>query len=493
MKRLLEEAERIIGLNSVSQNGDEELCNYLSSIMQDSGLKVSQQLITHSIEGISKRQFNVLGVLGDPLVDRKIRKGLLLLTHLDTAGPGITQNWTQTEQNPFALHQSGEMIFGLGVADAKLDFLCKLYAVQRMRDKKLKQPVYLVGSSAQQLGMLGSKYLIQSYALNPRYVLVSAPTQLKLAVSHKSEMVYRTSIGFQMTERDAKGFNRRVNLFCSGKAGHSAYADSGVNALLKAIEFLQTTVSHGFDIQMTRIEGGETAHQVPDRARAEFYLTSHQFEDFKRFFKEMTQAEAPISAFRLELGGLGEAGISFFPTQILSCISDLVGFFKELLGELEKSWNEEFDPPTSTISLGKVTQGNRMVDLCFDIRLLPWISAEEVEKKIQLGIAKVGAKYPALNIKGFREQTNPGLEVPHDHEFVQLCQKAMEETGIRPELEKTSICTEAGLFSQRGFTALAFGPGQARGNIYGPDERNQMQQLQQAVSFYERMIEKVCL
>jgi acetylornithine deacetylase/succinyl-diaminopimelate desuccinylase-like protein len=58
---------------------------------------------------------------------------------------------------------------------------------------------------------------------------------------------------------------------------------------------------------------------------------------------------------------------------------------------------------------------------------------------------------------------------------------------------KISLCTEAGLFYQKGFPALAFGPGVARGNVHGPNEHNLMPQLQQAVSFYERMIEKVCL
>jgi len=57
MKRFLEEADRIIGLNSISQNGDEELSNHLASVMTDIGLKVNVQQVMHSIEGISKRQF----------------------------------------------------------------------------------------------------------------------------------------------------------------------------------------------------------------------------------------------------------------------------------------------------------------------------------------------------------------------------------------------------------------------------------------------------
>ena len=102
MKRFLEEAKRMIRINSVSVNGNEEIANYAAALMQDRGLKTQIQHVTHSNEDISKRQFNVIGIMGDPLSDRKIRKGLLLNTHLDTVSPGIVQNWTETGGDPFA-------------------------------------------------------------------------------------------------------------------------------------------------------------------------------------------------------------------------------------------------------------------------------------------------------------------------------------------------------------------------------------------------------
>src|SRR5688572_22695929 len=96
-KRLIDEAKKIIKINSVSSNGNEEIMNYLLTLMQDRGLKTQVQHVMHSNEDLSKRQFNVIGILGDPLVDRKIRKGLLLNTHLDTVSPGVLTNWTETQ------------------------------------------------------------------------------------------------------------------------------------------------------------------------------------------------------------------------------------------------------------------------------------------------------------------------------------------------------------------------------------------------------------
>ena len=109
--------------------------------------------MTHSLEGVSKRQFNVIGILGDPLVDRKIRKGLLLNTHLDTVSPGRPENWTETGGDPYSAMITENRIYGLGSADVKLDFLCKLHAVTRFRERKLKQPVYLVGTCGEEVGM----------------------------------------------------------------------------------------------------------------------------------------------------------------------------------------------------------------------------------------------------------------------------------------------------------------------------------------------------
>src|SRR3954467_3387073 len=130
MNRFVEEATRLIRINSVSARGDEELANYVPSLLQDRGLKTQLQQVTHSIEGVSKHQFNVIGILGDPLVDRKTRKGLMLNTHIDTVGPGIKSYWTETGNDPFKATIRDGKIFGLGTADVKLDFLCKLKACE---------------------------------------------------------------------------------------------------------------------------------------------------------------------------------------------------------------------------------------------------------------------------------------------------------------------------------------------------------------------------
>lgn len=493
MKQLIEDAKRMIRINSVTQDGNEELSGFVGALLQDRGLKTQLQQVTHSLENVSKRQFNVVGILGDPLVDRKTRKGLLLLSHLDTCNPGIRENWTETAGDPYAASVKEGKIFGLGTADAKLDFLCKLKAVEKFRERKLKMPVYLVGTCGEEIGMFGARYLIKSMALNPKYVLVGAPTELRLGYSHKGLNLFRVSIGHQMVERDARGFNRRVDLHAKGRSAHSSHPGVGVNAILEAIDLIQEAVDSGFELRFTRIEGGDASNKVPDRAFAEFYMTSHQFEDFKRFFRDKASRKGGDKTFQVELGGLGDTGVRFLPDPIFPCLSEIVGAFRRIASEFEKQADPSFDPPFSTVNFGMLKPRLGGIDLLFDIRLLPEMPPEATEKRVMEEIAAISAKFPSLNLSCGRDRSNPVLKMSPDHEFVKLCQDALGDAGVKPVLERRSPSSEAAQYFHAGYEAVMFGPGIARANSHSPNEYNSLDQMEKAIGFYEKLIERVCL
>lgn len=493
MRRFLDEAKRMIRTNSVSVNGNEELANYVASLMQDRGLKTQLQHVTHSNEAISKRQFNVIGIIGDPLVDRKIKKGILLNTHLDTVSPGIIENWTETGGDPFAATVKDGRIFGLGSADVKLDFLCKLHAVEKFRERKLKNPIYLVGTCGEEIGMFGAKYLIKSLALNPKYVLVGEPSDLKVVYAHKCLNLYRVSIGYQLIERDARGFNRRIDLHSFGKSAHSSYPHLGSNAILGAVDFLHRAMDQGFEMRFTRLDGGDTVNKVPDHSMIQFYLTSHQFEDFKRFFRDLVRSEGKEKAFRVELGGVGEAGVRFLPDPVFPCLTEIVDFFKKTSAELEKFRDDTYDPSYSTVNFGQLKQKLGGMDLHFDMRLLPEISPKEMEQKIKSGIQEIANKYPNLNISSNLERMNPSLNMNQGDQLIEICRDSMKSVGIEPVFSKKATSTEAAQYFQAGYQAVVFGPGTSQGNSHSPNEFNRLEDIEKAIAFYEKVIERVCL
>lgn len=496
MRQLIEEAKRVISIPSVTADGNEELANYVSTLMRARGLKVQLQQVGHSMDGVSKRQFNVLGVFGDPLVDKKTRKGLLLLTHLDTVGPGRRENWTETGGDAFAPAVKDGRIYGLGAVDIKLDFLAKLRAIEKFREQKLKMPIYLVGSCGAELGMFGAKYLIKSMALNPKFVAVGEPSELKVVYSHKAYSIFRVSIGYSRVSKDAKGFNRRVLLKAFGRSAHGAYPEQGVNAILRLLEFIRAATEAGFDARLTRCSGGDMVNKVPDQAEAEFFVTSHQLEDFKRFFADYCRDSSLTDAFVAEFGGLGESGVQFLPEQVFQALCDSVGLFGQFSAELAESADASFDPPHSTINFGQLREGPNVMELLFDLRLIPGVAPDQVESRITSAFQRLSAHYPGLNLSVVRDRMNPGLEMSLEHELMRICRAAVVESGLSDAehgFSKMATSTEAAQYFLAGYEAIVFGPGRSNANSHSPNEHTSFEQLEKATRFYEKLIEKTCV
>jgi acetylornithine deacetylase/succinyl-diaminopimelate desuccinylase-like protein len=496
VRQLIEDAKKLISIPSVTTEGNESITNHVAGLMRARGLKVSPQQVSHSFESVSKRQFNVIGIFGDPLVDKKTRKGLLLVTHLDTVGPGRPENWSQTGGQPFSPSVKEGRVYGLGAADVKLDFLCKLRALEKFREQKLKMPIYLVGTCGAEMGMFGTKYLIKSLALNPKYVLVSEPTQLEVIHTHKHQAIFKVTIGYSRVSKDAKGFNRRARLTALGISAHGATPDSGVNAILRLLEFIRQAQEAGFDLRITGCSGGDFVNKVPDFSTAEVFLTSHQLEDFKRFFSDYCDSAGVKDAFQVEFGGLGEAGVQFLPEQVFQAICDSVGYFGQLAAEISEEKDARFDPPHSSINFGLIRESAGAVELLFDLRLLPAVKGDELEQKIRSAFQQLGSHYPGLNLTVQRDRTNPGLSLGPDAELSRICVGAAREAALSSASVgpgALSASTEAAQFSQAGYEAVAFGPGRLSSGSHAPNEWIDLESLEKAVRFYEKVIEKTCI
>jgi succinyl-diaminopimelate desuccinylase len=493
VRDFLEEAKKIVSIPSVSADGNEELANWLIERMNIGGLKTQLQPVTHSLDHISKRQFNVIGILGDPLVNAKIKRGLLLNTHIDTVGPGLLGNWTENEGNPFRAMVKENKFFGLGAADVKLDFLCKLRAVEKFREKKLKQPIYLVGTCGEEVGMFGAKYLIQSKALNPKYVLVGEPSELSVVYAHKSLNIFKVNIGFQMIARDAKGFNRRIFIESFGKSAHGSYPHLGVNAIHQLMDLIRDSAEQGYEMKFVRFEGGETSNKVPDHAITEFYLTAHQFEDYKRFFRDLVTQTGMENAFRLETGGGEDVGIRFIPDSVFECTTRISDLFRRISLQFGKITDPTFNPAHSTVNFGQMKQTLGGLEMYLDLRILPDQSSEDIEKEILKEVREIANDYSMLNVSGAKLRGNSALGMTLDHELVRICKDAMLAAGLPVKLDKKATSTEAALYFKAGYEAVIFGPGVSHGNSHSPNEFQLLDHLDAATAFYEKVIERVCL
>jgi acetylornithine deacetylase/succinyl-diaminopimelate desuccinylase-like protein len=384
------------------------------------------------------------------------------------------------------------------VASGKLDFLCRVHAAQRFRERKLKMPIYIVGTCGGSLGMFGARYLIQSKALNPMMTLVSEPTALQLATEQKGWMQLRIGIGFQLMERDARGFNRRLRVASRGRAASSTDPEQGEHAVLHALALLENAIGEGFDLRFTAIEGGEWPSHVPDDCRVEFYTSPHQFEDFKIFFQTYAERAGRQDAFDLETGGLNESGVKFYPETLFPCMLDIFSSFSEVGHHLAAHQAIGMTPPSTTVHFSMIKQRLGGVDLHFDIRPVPGLGLLEVEARFQSVIHGLSKKFPSLNLTLTRERSVPALETVKPLSaggggIIEICAAAGTAAGLSVQPVQLAAASEAALFQKAGFEVAAFGPGSPFGSAGSPNESVSIGELEQAMSFYDRLIEQVCL
>ena len=172
---LVQEAKRLIRFNTVTWESNVDCAVYVGSLMRRLGGEVFYQE-----SRLEKTVFlNVASLVG------KGKDPVLLNTHLDTVAPGDLKQWTRTGHDPWKMTIRGNTLYGLGVADTKLDILCKLSAIAALPIRRLKRPILLLGTFGEESGLRGAVRFCQGDLPRPKVALVGEPTQLALVTHHK--------------------------------------------------------------------------------------------------------------------------------------------------------------------------------------------------------------------------------------------------------------------------------------------------------------------
>ena len=152
---------------------------------------------------------NVLGWLGPdhgPI--------LLLDSHLDTASLGDPAAW---ELDPFGGIIEGDILYGLGSADAKGPLASMLYGLGMLAERAQDLPgrilvaVVVQEEPAEGLALQAS---LEQLGIQPQWVVIAKPTNLQLVRGHRGRM--------------------EILLSTFGRSAHSAMPDQGENALYAA-------------------------------------------------------------------------------------------------------------------------------------------------------------------------------------------------------------------------------------------------------------------
>lgn len=396
---------------------------------------------------------------------------MMLQTHLDTPDPGAYALWKRTGANPYnaSIYQSpeGDMIHGLGAADVKLDFLCKLFALQEAvgagagsKVKPWRVPPVLVGTYGEELGMPGAVRLIRKKKIRPKAVLVGEPTSMKLVVAGKGFASVEIEIPFSAeekkfrTEHDLSESSSTQSRLFSGRAAHSSAPHLGESAIEKMLEALERLPS---GLATMEIEGGVNFNTVPSQAVLEIDMVS-----------------------------FGGDAVKNLMAQKLVRIRNAI---KKVEEQFKKFPDPQFLPQEPTLNVGLIRTYEDFVKIGGCVRLPPTVSQADYESWMQLLRDACAAEGAVFRIGDYKQP----FRTQGSSKLIDTAQRVLREMGLDAAPAAQAVANEANVFAKFGLDCAVCGPGQGVGNSHTPNEYVRIPELDQATAFYRRIIDTMCL
>lgn len=447
--QFIEACRKFISIDSSVAQGNLEAAEFVADLAEKKGLIVEVQKEFDS--GVEQANVLIRPLTGRPAAE------FLLQNHLDTPDPGHFQLWHDNSQNPYDATIKDGKIYGLGTADVKLDFLCKLEALASFAGvESWKLPPVLVGTYGEESGMQGMLKLIRRNKVNAGMAIVGEPSDLSLITAAKGFAVIEIRIPFSESEKAYKrdhdlqeSTSTQSRLF-KGKSAHSSTPHLGESAIIKMLDFL-FELPDGMAI--LSIDGGTAANTIASHALLELDMVSHLHHPIKQKLMSIYQV------------------------------------IKNLELEFLKHKDDDFYPAHPTLSLGMIRTDADHIVLSGNCRLPPVISQSIYEvwmKQIQKVCENQKADFRILDYKKpFRTSTESPL--------IQGCLAELAELGLKPQQITQASTNEASLLSRIGVECVCFGPGLREGNIHTPSEHVSLNDLTKATEFYKRLIGRFCL
>jgi acetylornithine deacetylase/succinyl-diaminopimelate desuccinylase-like protein len=318
-----------------------------------------------------------------------------------------------------------------------------LAKVERAR---LRRPVRLVGTFGEEVGLIGARWLIErGLARGFRDALIGEPSELSAVHAHKGYAVFEARVALERLDTEGEKF--AISRVVRGVAAHSSAPSLGLNAILAALEELESSDALG----VFALAGGTAVNVVPDRCELGL----------------VTKASAePIA----------------LPAFAKAPLIDFLAAWRRFDESLGARRDSAFEPDRTVASLGRVTLEAAHAVFRFDVRPIPGADPDALVSSLRT-VAEVSCV-----------RANPPLATPRDAPLVRAAEDAQRAVGLSPRVATKATCTEAGLFAQAGLSAIVIGPGPSVGNVHKPNEYTRVSELHRAVQLYRALLERlVCL
>ena len=265
----------LVAIDSVSSRSNSAIVDYLAQRCESIGMSTKRLPYTDA-SGVEK--INLITLSGVEFSDNTAVE-LALVGHTDTVP--YDPNWTEALQ----LTEREGKLFGRGACDTKAFIAASLTAIETIELKKLRQPIALVFTADEEIGLIGAKRLAEERAIRSHYAIVGEPTSLR---------PMRAGKGYCLAEVTIKG-----------REAHSAYPSLGSSAvfgaarLISSIEAiagrLEAEQHPAFDPAYTTlnvglVHGGTAKNVIPGECRFTLEWRPIPGQDPKRLLDLLAEA-----------------------------------------------------------------------------------------------------------------------------------------------------------------------------------------------------------
>ncbi|MFT5196831.1 MAG: acetylornithine deacetylase, partial [Candidatus Promineifilaceae bacterium] len=203
---VIELTQNLVRMQSVSKDSNGPISDYLQTILEEIGCEIERLEYTDSN---GELKVNIIGKIG------KGKGGLAFCSHSDTV-PGQEIDW-----DAFDPVIKDDRLYGRGSCDMKGPLAATIVAASRIDAEQLKQPVYIVITSDEEIGLFGAKFISERSEMllkdGPTYGVIAEPTKMIPVYAHKG------------------GSGATVTSY--GKAAHSS-TDKGISANFQLARFM---------------------------------------------------------------------------------------------------------------------------------------------------------------------------------------------------------------------------------------------------------------
>ena len=485
----------MIAIDTSSALSNLELIEFLLPLCHLAGLETALQEETRD----GMRQYNLLASRRP--IDRDT---LLLATHTDTVPPGDHSLWTATDGDPFALTQREGLLYGLGTADVKLDLLCKLLALDTLRDVELRDNVALAGTYGEETGRYGAKLLVRELRARggqavPRRVLVGEPTGLRPCTAHKGYVEFRTQ-GSDPAPVPLPSLPCWRLVF-TGVAAHSSQPHRGASANSACLDALaalagdrhapgrRSGAAAGAPT-IVSVRGGDVVNKVAARCEAVVATDETPEADL------MLTPAASAAGICCVVEPVPTHDDAVWSPELTGLLLTIRCMTRNLEQQLRVLGSPGFEPPYSTVNNGLVGLEQARLSYVVDVRRVPGQAPSEALDTHEAALRALERPSPphweVLRLRTERALDGAPFRAAEDSDVLAALMVELGVRGLALEPELKSGTTEAPVYQEAGMDTVIFGPGQAAGNIHKPNEHVPAADLHRCVDIYRDVILRAC-